>query len=80
MNGAGRIRRAIRRAAGRLLAVMREMDYSQRRVAVLTLAPDRYAAEPHRAPDTYREFLARTTGPMLREPSSRARLAGRRVG
>jgi hypothetical protein len=74
------MRRALRRAAARVLAVMREIDYSQRRVTVLTMAPDRYAPEPHRAPDTYREFLARTAGPMLREPSSRARRAGRRVG
>ena len=72
--------RALRRAATRMLAVMRELDYSQRRLAALTMAPDRYAPNPQRAPDTYREFLARTAGPMLREPSSRARRAGRRVG
>ncbi len=80
MDSLRRAARALWRAARVLANFLRELDYWQRRTAVLSLAPDRYVAQPNRAPDTYREFLARTTGPLLREPSSRARLAGRQVG
>jgi hypothetical protein len=80
MNGARRPARALRRMAGSLIRFLRELDYWQRRTAVLSQAPDRYLMNSHKAPDTYREFLARTSGPLIREPSSKARLAGRRVG
>lgn len=66
--------------ARRLVRLMSELNYWQRRAAVMSMAPDRYLPHPHDAPDTYSEFLARTSGPLLREPSSRARLAGRQVG
>jgi hypothetical protein len=59
---------------------LRELDYWQRRTTVLSLAPDRYLMNPDKAPDTYQEFLARTYGPLIREPSFKARLTGRRVG
>jgi len=74
------IARAIWRPASRLVSLVRELNYCQRRIAVLAAAPDRYLADSHRPADTYREFLARTRGPLIREPSARARLAGRRVG
>jgi hypothetical protein len=64
----------------RLVHCLRELNYWQRRKAVLSLAPDRYLMNPDKAPDTYGEFLARTYGPLIREPSFKARLAGRRVG
>jgi len=57
-----------------------ELNYWQRRATVLAMAPDRFLANPHRPPDTYQEFLARTSGPLIREPSLRARLSGRQVG
>ncbi|MEP7023070.1 MAG: hypothetical protein ABJB47_04535 [Actinomycetota bacterium] len=66
--------------ARRLVHVVREMNYWQRRSTTLMLAVDRYVDNPHRPPDTYAEFLARTSGPLTREPSARARLAGRAVG
>lgn len=75
-----RIWRALRRAAGALAATVKEVNYWQRRRTVLMLAPDRHVADPNRPPDTFSEFLARTHGPLIREPSARARLAGRRVG
>ena len=80
MDTVRRAARALRRAASGLAGFLHELDYWQRRTAVLSLAPDRHVAHPNAAPDTYREFLARTAGPLLREPSSRARLAGRQVG
>jgi len=75
-----RLWRALRRAASALARFAGEIDYAQRRRAALILAPDRYLTEPDKPPDTYPEFLARTHGPLMREPSARARLAGRRVG
>jgi hypothetical protein len=68
------------RIACRLAGFVRELDYWQRRSAILSMAADRYLAHPDRAPETYSEFLARTSGPLLREPSCKARLAGRWVG
>jgi len=75
-----RATRALGHLAGRLLSVVQELNYWQRRAALLTMAPDRYSLNSDRAPDTYEEFLARTSGPMIREPSLRARLAGCQVG
>jgi hypothetical protein len=43
------------------------------------MSPDRYLPHPDTPPDTYSEFLARTRGLLLHEPSARARLAGRVV-
>ena len=80
MNGARRPVRALRQMARRLAQGLRELNYWQRRKAVLSQAPDRYLVNPDKAPDTYLEFLARTYAPLLREPSFKARLAGRRVG
>jgi hypothetical protein len=80
MDEVRRATRALGKLADRLLSVVQELNYWERRTAVLTMAPDRYSLNSDRAPDTYEEFLARTTGPMIREPSLRARLAGRQVG
>ena len=68
----------IRRAARGVAHVFADMDYAQRRVAVLTAAPDRLlpAQDKNRAPTTYAEFLLRTSGPLLREPSAAARGRG----
>lgn len=71
--------RAFRRAAGALVSLVRELDYWQRRRALLSQAPDRHIPNPDKPPDSFREFLARTHGPLIHEPSARARLAGRRV-
>ncbi len=65
---------------GRLIRLIRELNYWQRRSAILSMAPDRYLSHPDRPPESYSEFLARTSGPLLREPSCKARLAGRWVG
>jgi hypothetical protein len=72
--------RAARRAAGTLVSLFRDAAYWQRRLTVLRFAPDRYISNPDRPADTYAEFLARTHGPLLHEPTARARSSGRRVG
>ena len=66
----------MRRAAGKLADAVREMNEAQRLMLVLQNAPNRYVADPGSAPDTYDEFLARTSGPLLHEPSARRRKRG----
>jgi hypothetical protein len=69
----------VRRVAGKLADAVREMNEAQRLLMVLQTATDRYAANPDAAPDTYGEFLARTSGVLLHEPSARKRIRkGRR--
>jgi len=64
---------AMRRAAGKVADVVHEMNEAQRLMLALRTATDRQVANPDAAPDTYAEFLARTSGVLLREPSARKR-------
>jgi len=68
----------VRRAAGKLADAVREMHEAQRLMLVLQNAPDRYREDRGAAPDTYDEFLARTSGPLLHEPCARRRDRGAR--
>jgi hypothetical protein len=70
----------VRRAAGKLADTIREMNEAQQRMLVLHNAADRYADNPDAAPDTYDEFLARTSGMLLHEPSARKRIRRARRG
>jgi hypothetical protein len=69
----------IRRVAGKLADTVREMNEAQRLTLVMRTATDRYVVNPDAAPDTYGEFLARTSGILRHEPSARKRIrkAGR---
>jgi hypothetical protein len=67
------------RIRGRVAAVIEECRYAQRRMNSLRLQPDSYLFDPHAGPDTYSDFLFRTSGPAPCEPSARARAAGRSV-
>lgn len=71
---------ALRRAAGKLADAVREMHEAQQLGLVLQTAMDRYVENPDAAPDTYQEFLARTSGVLLHEPPAgkRTRKARRR--
>jgi hypothetical protein len=68
------MKRTMRRFAGRLAAVVREMNEGQRRMMVLRTATDRYVEDSGGAPDTYAEFLLRTSGVLLHEPPAHKRL------
>jgi hypothetical protein len=57
----------------KIVEIVRECNDAQRRMAVIRSAPDRLAARRDVAPDTYGEFLFRTSGPLWREPSAQAR-------
>jgi hypothetical protein len=62
--------------ARKIAAVLAECNNAQRRMAVLRTAPDWHAFRPDTAPDTYAEFLFRTSGVLLHEPSAGARQHG----
>jgi len=80
MDGVQWAARALRRLAHEVAECARELNYWQRRATVLSMAPDRFSMKSNQPPDTYEEFLARTTGPLIREPSLRDRQGGRQVG
>lgn len=68
----------LRRLAGRVRAAVSEMDYAQRRMLDVRLALDNYMLEPDEPPVTYQEFLARTAGVLLHEPTAHQRDTGQR--
>ena len=64
----------LRSLAGKIADAVSEMNYAQRRMATLRLSLDLYMFEPDEAPATYHEFLARSSGPLLHEPSASRRI------
>lgn len=52
---------------------MAECVYAQRRMTELTTAPERYVFHPEIVPDTYADFLFRTSGVLPHEPPARIR-------
>jgi hypothetical protein len=70
----------VRRVADKVTDAVREMNEAQRMMLALRTATDRYVDNPDAAPDTYEEFLARTSGALLHEPSARRRIRKARRG
>jgi len=68
------------RFARRIAGVMAEIDYAQRRLTTLTTSADLYLADGDRIPDTYAEFLFRTSSPLLHEPDAAGRARSRPAG
>jgi hypothetical protein len=64
----------VRRVAGKLADTVREMNEAQRLMLVMRTATDRYVEGAHAAPDTYDEFLIRTSGVLRHEPPARKRI------
>jgi len=69
--------RIARRVANRIAKVVAECDYAQRRSFAIMTNPDSYLTDRDQAPDTYAEFLFRTSGGLLHEPASAQRAHGR---
>jgi hypothetical protein len=67
----------LRSAAHTITSVVTECNQATRTMSQLRLAPDRFLPDAAEAPDDYAEFLFRTSGTLVREPSARQRLAGR---
>jgi len=65
-NNTSPIQRITRTIAG----IVEECNYAQRRLLELRMDPQRYVFASWDAPDTYADFLARTSGPLLHEPSA----------
>ena len=63
------------KAARRIACVLAECHMAGRRCLTLALAPDRQMINPGQAPETYAEFLFRTSAPLLHEPAARDRSA-----
>lgn len=72
----GSVRRAVRAVA----ATLAECNRAQRRMAELQLSPDRFLINgAAKAPDTYAEFLFRTSGLLAHEPPADKRFPDRRT-
>ncbi len=56
-----------------MAGLIAECNEAQRRLTALRMAPDMYITDSDRAPDTYAEFLFRTSGWLRHEPSARGR-------
>jgi len=61
----------------RIANVVAECNYAQRRSFAIMTTPDSYLTDRDHAPDTYAEFLFRTSGWLLHEPASAQRAHGR---
>ena len=72
-----RLGSGLARFGRRIANVVAECNYAQRRLFAITTAPDRYLPDRDKAPDTYAEFLFRTSGGLLHEPTSAQRERGR---
>jgi hypothetical protein len=71
---------AVWRAAGKLTDAVREMNEAQRLMLVLRTSIEPYVENPDAAPVTYDEFLVRTSGVLMHEPSARKRSRRARRG
>ena len=65
------------RITKRIANVVAECNYAQRRSFAIMTTPDSYLKDRDQAPDTYAEFLFRTSGGLLHEPASAQRAHGR---
>ena len=61
----------------RITSIVAECNYAQRRVFAVMTSPDHYVTERDMAPDTYAEFLFRTSGGLIDEPDYAQRASGR---
>jgi hypothetical protein len=73
MNSTGGLTPWARELARKAAAIIRECNDAQRRMAEVNSAPDRLMMNSSTAPDTYAEFLFRTSGRLVTEPPARAR-------
>jgi hypothetical protein len=61
------------RIGRRIAGALEECDYAQRRLFTLMTTPDAYLTDRDRAPDSYAEFLFRTSSSLVHEPSAKDR-------
>ena len=68
--------RFLQATSSRVAAVIADCRYAQRRIAELQATAGDSLLRPGVAPDTYQEFLFRTSGPLTHEPSAARRSFG----
>jgi hypothetical protein len=73
MSKAARHALTIRHFVSTVSGVLADWAYAQRRVVELRLAPDQNVLNPGAPPQTYAEFLYRTSGRLHHEPPARER-------
>ena len=64
----------------RVADVIAECNYAQRRATILMTSTDAYLTDQDRPTDDYAEFLLRTSGALLHEPTAGHRANGQLVG
>ena len=69
---------AVRHAARAVADVIRECNYATSRLRELRLFPELRTAGADCAPDSYADFLSRSSMALWHEPSARRRAAGAR--
>ena len=69
----------LRTMARRVAAAFDDYRYAQRRLAQIQTNPNAHVFHPAQAPDTYQEFLFRTSAPITHEPSATQRSLGRAI-
>jgi hypothetical protein len=67
----------LRGLAHKVAAAHAEWNDASRMMTELTTSPDHYVFRPRTVPETYGEFLYRTSGPLVHEPSARHRAQAR---
>jgi hypothetical protein len=70
-----KLKMTLRNVARRIAAIHAEISYAQRRADAMRTNPDLYLADSGKMPETYAEFLFRTSGVLVPEPAAR-RAAG----
>ena len=71
------VRLGLVRLGKRIANIVAECNYAQRRSFAIMTNPDSYLTDRDHAPDTYAEFLFRTSGGLLHEAASSQRAHGR---
>ena len=69
----------LRRIVRWVAAAFDDYRYAQRRLTQLQNNPSAHLHRPGQAPDTYRDFLFQTSGPLAHEPSASQRSLGRAI-
>jgi hypothetical protein len=64
---------AIRHIVSAVSGFLSDWAYAQHRLAEILTAPDRFRLDPDTPPETYAEFLHRTSGVLHHEPPALAR-------
>ena len=62
------------RIGRRIAGGLADIDYAQRRIFALMTTPDAYLTDRDRAPDSYAEFLFRTSSSLVHEPCAADRV------